>query len=298
VAWFAVDSGIWSHPKFVLLPDSAQALWLRAGSWCVGHLTDGFVPNRVLRTLRARKRTIEHLIEAGLWEEAEDGYQFHDWSKYQRTRAQVEAEREAWADKKRRQRGVSRGDSDSERRDSGAEVAQKWRESGANVAQLSHTNVPQNPENTGIEGERPPGSPPVSSPLLSSPTNDTTDVVSSSRARDANLNAAFDDAWKHWPKKADSGLARAAFVTLAIRHGVDFLHDAVVAHGDAWSEHEETRYCPRLDKWLKDERWSERLPGSRVQRAGPQAARTDHARNMMQWAKEQEQQQNRKELGA
>ena len=37
MAWFKVDDGWWSHPKILQLSDSAQALWMRAGSWSMKH---------------------------------------------------------------------------------------------------------------------------------------------------------------------------------------------------------------------------------------------------------------------
>jgi hypothetical protein len=50
---------------------------------------------------------LTELVEAGLWHEAEGGYEFHDWHKYQDTRAEVERRRESWKERQRKHRGQS-----------------------------------------------------------------------------------------------------------------------------------------------------------------------------------------------
>jgi hypothetical protein len=112
VPWFKVDDKFWSHPKTGDLSDAATALWLRAGSWSAGHLTDGFVPTSKLRLFRGRQRAATELVGAGLWSAAEGGFQFHDWAEYQPSKEQVTAQREAtkkrvnaWKDRSRN--GVS-----------------------------------------------------------------------------------------------------------------------------------------------------------------------------------------------
>jgi hypothetical protein len=126
VPWFMVDDGFWSHPKTLQLSDGAQALWMRAGSWSMKHLTDGFVPDFALPILSAKPRFVNELRTVSLWFRVEDGYQFHDWKRYQRSRADIEEEREKNAERKRRSRGESRRDSrgDSGRNHGGTQEAQ------------------------------------------------------------------------------------------------------------------------------------------------------------------------------
>lgn len=95
MSWFKVDDRFWSHPKTAALSDGAVALWIRAGSWSAGHLTDGFVPDSTLRFFRARRRSADELVAAGLWLIADGGFVFHDWAAYQPSKAQVTARREA-----------------------------------------------------------------------------------------------------------------------------------------------------------------------------------------------------------
>lgn len=108
MAWFKVDDRFWSHPKTADLSDGATALWIRAGSWAAGHLTDGRVPVTMLRLFRARRRSADELVAAGLWSIAGDTFVFTSWDEYQPSKAQVEARREAtksrvttWRDGKR-----------------------------------------------------------------------------------------------------------------------------------------------------------------------------------------------------
>jgi hypothetical protein len=120
MTWFKVDDGFHDHPKTEELPDSAVALWTRAGSWCARHLTDGFVPERRARRLCDNPdEGIAALLAANLWIKVDGGYQFHDWGSYQPTRVEKEAERKAGADRQARWRERHRAERETagERRD-------------------------------------------------------------------------------------------------------------------------------------------------------------------------------------
>jgi len=111
VVWFKIDDNFWSHPKTLQLSDGAQALWVRAGSWSMSHLTDGFIPDYALPVLSAKPRFADELRMVSLWKKVEGGNQFHDWGQYQPTREQIEADRLAAADRKRKSREKSQGQS-------------------------------------------------------------------------------------------------------------------------------------------------------------------------------------------
>jgi hypothetical protein len=95
VTWFKVDDGFALHPKAIAAGNAALGLWVRAGSWCGAHLTDGRLPAGMVGTLGGHARDVRKLIAAGLWCQTEGGYQFIDWEQWQPTKAQVKAEREA-----------------------------------------------------------------------------------------------------------------------------------------------------------------------------------------------------------
>ena len=114
MTWFRVDDGFWSHPKTIALPPGAVALWVRAGSYCGKHLTDGYVPANMLPMLQGTLDDVDQLVEAGLWRPVEGGWAFHDWSGYQDTREAVERRREAWKARQRRRRSDDNVDSESD----------------------------------------------------------------------------------------------------------------------------------------------------------------------------------------
>jgi hypothetical protein len=104
MAWFRVDDHLYGHPKWLGLPRGARALWTTAGSWASGQLTDGFIPTAVLPALDGTRREATALVEAGLWEEAEGGWLFHDWADFQPTRASVIEKRQKSAERLRKWR--------------------------------------------------------------------------------------------------------------------------------------------------------------------------------------------------
>jgi len=112
MTWFKVDDGFWSHPKSVDLTPEAVALWVRAGSYCGKHLTDGYVPKGRLGMLQGSPEAAYELVAAGLWLEVVDGWQFHDWSVYQDTKDAVEKRRESW-----KQRAAARREAEQAAKD-------------------------------------------------------------------------------------------------------------------------------------------------------------------------------------
>ncbi len=103
MTWFKVDDGFGEHAKVDALgADMAPALavWLLCGTASARSLTDGVVTPAMLArsclllSARDRARGAAALVRVGLWHEVDGGWSFHDWHKYQPTRANVEAERE------------------------------------------------------------------------------------------------------------------------------------------------------------------------------------------------------------
>lgn len=110
---FSDSKEVMSIPKRYRL--AAVGLWSLCGSWSAAKLTDGFVPDQVLERLGARPVLVDVLVDpAHLWAREVGGIRFTNWSKWQRTRAQVEAYRAAQAEKKRKQRGGGKGAATSE----------------------------------------------------------------------------------------------------------------------------------------------------------------------------------------
>lgn len=94
MSWFRVDDSMYDHPKFAELPLSAVGLWIKAASYCARYETDGYIKSAKVAPLGGRKRDIDRLVDAGLWEVVSGGYRFHDWDSYNPTKAQQDAKRE------------------------------------------------------------------------------------------------------------------------------------------------------------------------------------------------------------
>lgn len=102
--WFKVDDNFYDHPKVDELPVSAVGVWTLAGAYSARHLTDGFIPASRVSKLGGSEDDTSALVSAGLWDEAEGGFQFHNWDEYQPTKSDVESRRDYERDRKARQR--------------------------------------------------------------------------------------------------------------------------------------------------------------------------------------------------
>jgi hypothetical protein len=109
-----VHTKITTHPKLAALGLAEIGLWVLALAWCGEHETDGRIPRNVVRLLAARPRSrvvVATLVEAGVWTEAEDGYQIHDFAQWQEVRADKDARRDLWRSDKQERRGHVQRDS-------------------------------------------------------------------------------------------------------------------------------------------------------------------------------------------
>jgi len=110
MTYFKVDDGVAFHPKMMRLSAEAVRAWVFAGSWSGRYLTDGFIPHDALAIIKGNDTIASELIEAGLWDEVDGGFQFHDWCEYQYSKEDIEGRRLRDREKKRKQRGLSLGD--------------------------------------------------------------------------------------------------------------------------------------------------------------------------------------------
>ena len=99
MTWFRVDDKFPTSPKVMRIPRrhrlAAIGLWATAGAWAAGQLQDGVVPAYMVEEWTDDLELAEALVKAGLWDETDDGFVFHDWADWQPTRAQVHARRES-----------------------------------------------------------------------------------------------------------------------------------------------------------------------------------------------------------
>lgn len=99
MAWFNADDKMHSHPKMRAAGLEAIGLWTLAGTYCTDYLTDGAVPDWFVDSWPRGKQLALKLVKADLWESTDEGWQFLSWSEYQRTKAQVIADKKKAADR-------------------------------------------------------------------------------------------------------------------------------------------------------------------------------------------------------
>lgn len=118
---FNVDLGFYDSAEVLSIPRRTRAaaigVWALAGAYSANKLQDGFVDAETLKTLgctdairAALMSTLgAHGEPSPLWVEADrGGVQFTRWTKWQRTRAEVKAYRDAEAARKQRSRKAAK----------------------------------------------------------------------------------------------------------------------------------------------------------------------------------------------
>lgn len=94
MTYIRLDDSWIDHPKVAGLSDSAKVLYIAGLSYASRHTTDGALAGKVWRTIGGTARTVQELVNGGLWEAADDGFAIHDYLKHQRSKAEIEADRE------------------------------------------------------------------------------------------------------------------------------------------------------------------------------------------------------------
>jgi hypothetical protein len=154
--WFALDDGFDTHPKVRKAGNAAIGLFVRLGVHATKHLTEGHLDGVIVRDY-GTPATVRKLITVGMLHEhghvcprcpqpAEDGFVIHDYLDYNKSRAQIEAAREAA--RKRQNRGRESARRNRNERDSDANLDANSRENGASFAPNSRENEPRFDEET------------------------------------------------------------------------------------------------------------------------------------------------------
>lgn len=95
--WANLDDNFPDHPKVAALSDGAFRLHTSGIVYCARYLTDGKVPKVQVPGLSPTYRPVHlrELVAAGLWKAQGNHYIIHDYLQWNRSKAQVEAERDA-----------------------------------------------------------------------------------------------------------------------------------------------------------------------------------------------------------
>jgi hypothetical protein len=85
--WVRMDSQ-WPHnPKFLMLVErkkfKAITVYWGAVAWSGAQGLNGYLPSHALPMIHGTKREADDLMEVGLWDMAQAGWDIHDWADYQ-----------------------------------------------------------------------------------------------------------------------------------------------------------------------------------------------------------------------
>ena len=89
--WVRVENTMPESLKVAPLTDRSFRLWMHALCYCSRAKTDGRVPAALVLSLSpsANRRSVDELVNAGLFEPVEDGYLVHDYLDYNPSRARI-----------------------------------------------------------------------------------------------------------------------------------------------------------------------------------------------------------------
>lgn len=217
--WFKVDDGLHSHPKWDDVSLAAAGLWMMAGSYASHYLTDGEISHRRVLRLGGTPELAAELVDAGLWIETDDGYQFHDWHDYQPTRAEVEEQRD-------RQREQTR------------QRVRKHRES-KRTSNAGVTRVTADPCNAPV----------THAPTRPDPTNTRT------IDQPATPVDPFTQFWDTYPRKVGKRKAQAAYKTALKRASPEAIQAGAERYRD--DPNREDAYTAHPTTWLNRDGWDD-----------------------------------------
>lgn len=115
--WVKIDNAAPHHYKLLSAGPEAMCLWVAGLCYANRHATDGVILSSALSALYPTtewtlRRVLKHaakLVEVGLWHPRGDGWEIHDYAKYQEPalRAEVNRRKEYERERKRTQRARS-----------------------------------------------------------------------------------------------------------------------------------------------------------------------------------------------
>lgn len=101
-------TAVLTHPKWMVLSDSAKALLVQAWIYAGLQETDGFVPDSAAKVVGVKPKAAVELESAGWWARNGTGWDLNDWQDHQVNADELRDRRERlrgkWAEDKRRRR--------------------------------------------------------------------------------------------------------------------------------------------------------------------------------------------------
>lgn len=118
--WVKLTDDWYDDDSIVAAGPHATLLWVTGLSWCARNLTDGAIPARQIRKLIDAQGIVvdgeplradevaSQLVETGLWDQVDGGFQVRNYLKYQPSREQVLASRAKDRERKSSRPGAGR----------------------------------------------------------------------------------------------------------------------------------------------------------------------------------------------
>lgn len=279
MSWGKVDDKLWGSPKWLGTPARARGLWVTALSYSMDQLTDGFIPVHVLAALGGSAKDATALVAAGLWEQTDGGWRFHDWHDYQPSRAAIETKRSEEASRKaewRAKRAASKANSSH----SHPKVESNFSQSPAKQPHNEAVTTPvvEGPA-VGYQSRSSAFVPALSQwdtngtsasvPGLSQecpvlpvpdPTRPVlpTEVRRSKTPSSADADGAFDAFWSQYPRKVSKPQAVKAWKAATKKATPDVVMAGLAKHLPLWAG-AEAKFIPHASTWLNGERWSDEV---------------------------------------
>ncbi|WP_053207359.1 hypothetical protein [Jiangella muralis] len=113
MTWAKIDDRFNDDPDLLRLPRGVRLLHVEGIVWSCRHETDGEIPGHMLGKVTDEPdagSAVERLVAAGLWMETGDGWRIANFTRDQRSKADVERDREFWRQSKVRTRRHKAGD--------------------------------------------------------------------------------------------------------------------------------------------------------------------------------------------
>lgn len=104
--WVRLDTQFPSNPKVLALVEQkkfrAAFVYISSLAYAGSHGTDGFLPAASLPFLHATRADAKSLVDVGLWDPVDGGWEVHDWSEFQPSNAETQARKQRAIDAARR----------------------------------------------------------------------------------------------------------------------------------------------------------------------------------------------------
>jgi hypothetical protein len=262
LSWVRFDDVFPNHPKVNGLSNEAFRLHVSAMCHANHFLTDGAITTATADSIAAQvilrlrysiagvtgecdprdlpppERVVAELLKAGIWHATKTGYAIHDFSKYQRLRAEVEEGRALQL------KGQERGGM--------ARAAGARRDGSGRLLSNDSPAYPASPPASLPAPHQPHSHSPLKTLSSSEGESSTEDTVR------PEANAAFEKLWKEYPRRVGKVKVRAIWKRLKPEER-ERASDAVVLFAAVWklAGPDRRRFIPLPATWLGQGRYDD-----------------------------------------